>query len=126
MILRANKLEIAVLILHMSIMRKNIKKGFKSNYKSDKGKEVLSSFDSVKTTLQEGFEALEDEKKEIDLHFNVIEVNTLSSFIDWYIEEVDLTFEAAGKKVKQADKEQMDLLKEIKIKIDELKVQYAE
>lgn len=125
MILKANKLELAVLILHMSIMRKNIKKGFKSNYKSDKGKEVLTSFDSVKTTLQEGFEALEHEMNELDLHFNIVEVNTLSSFIDWYINEVDLTFEAAGKKVKQADKEQMDLLKEIQSKIEEMKIQHV-
>lgn len=125
MILRANKLEIAVLILHMSIMRKNIKKGFKSNYKSDKGKGVLTSFDSVKTTLQEGFEALEHETNELDLHFNIVEVNTLSSFIDWYINEVDLTFEAAGKKVKQADKEQMDLLKEMQSKIEEMRIQYV-
>lgn len=125
MILRANKLELAVLILHMSIMRKNIKKGFKSNYKSDKGKGVLTSFDTVKTTLQEGFEALEDEINEVDLHFNIVEVNTLSSFIDWYISEVDLTFEAAGKKVQKADQEQMELLKEVKTKIDVLKIEYV-
>lgn len=98
MILKVKRLEIAVLVLHMSIMRKNIKRGFKSNYGRDEGEEVFRSFESVKTNLGTAFTALEDDNKETELHFNAIEVNTLSSFVDWYTVEVEVTLEAAGKK----------------------------
>lgn len=123
MILKTSRLEIAVLILHMSIMRKNVKKGFKSNYGRDEGKEILQSFDSVKSTLEASFEVLEDDGKETELHFNVAEVNTLSSFVDWYTAELEVTFEAAGRKVPEADQRNINTLKEIKDKIDQTKQQ---
>lgn len=123
MILKTSRLEIAVLILHMSIMRKNVKKGFKSNYGKDEGKEILQSFDSVKATLEASFKVLEDDGKETELHFNVVEVNTLSSFVDWYTAELEVTFEAAGRKIPEADQRNINTLKEIKDKIDQTKQQ---
>lgn len=123
MILKTSRLEIAVLILHMSIMRKNVKKGLKSNYGRDEGKEILQSFDSVKSTLEASFEVLEDDGKETELHFNVVEVNTLSSFVDWYTAELEVTFEATGRKVPEADQRNINTLKEIKDKIDQTKQQ---
>ena len=127
MILNMEQNEMAVLVLHMTIMRKSVRKGFKKNYGSKEGKEVLASYDEVKAALSEILK-LDDENAEVpegpqEIHFNIKEIDMLDAFLSWYNKEVD---ESIGeKKIHQTDREQLDALKEIKEKVDGLRLAYA-
>lgn len=121
MIVTVNKLQIAVVVLHMSIMRKNVKKVLKSNYGSKEGKGLLNIFDGAKEQLEVAFESLEKDTDLIQLNFNENELNIICSFLSWYIREYELTYEVAGKELHQEDKEQLDLLKDFNSKLESLK-----
>lgn len=125
MLLKANKLEIAVLILHLSIMRKNVKKGLKNNYGKKEGKEILQSFDEVKVNLEDSLYLLEEDHQEAEIIFSENELNMVSSFLDWYIPEIELTYEAAKKKLHKEEQEQLKLLQAAKEKFDEMKLEYV-
>lgn len=125
MILNFNKVEMAILVVHMSAMRQNVRKGFKSNYGRKEGKEVLASYDEVKSAFQQAIEGLEDDSQAVDLHFNIKEVNMLHSFVSWYAAELELTFEAAGKKAGEEDQKQIDTFNEIKNRIEKVLEDYA-
>ncbi|SGI72142.1 Uncharacterised protein [Mycobacterium tuberculosis] len=125
MILNISKVEMAILVVHMSAMRQNVRKGFKSNYGRKEGKEVLSSYDEVKLAFQQAIEGLEDDSQAVDLHFNIKEVNMLHSFVSWYAAELELTFEAAGKKAGEEDQKQIDTFNEIKNRIEKVLEDYA-
>lgn len=127
MILLMQQKEMATLLLHMTIMRKNVRQGFKKNYGTKEGKEVLASYDEVKTTLSEILK-LEEEAGEVlegpqVLHFNIKEIEMLDSFLTFYNKEVN---ESLGdKNIHQKDREQIDTLKEIKEQLDEVRAAYA-
>lgn len=123
MILRLIKPEIGALLLHMSIMRKNVRKGFKTNYGS-KAKETLASYDEVKQTLINVLEDQENAAEWTDLHFNIKEVEMLHSFLDFYTKEINKTFEDV-KKLGSDDQEQIAALNNVKTKVDEMMVAYA-
>lgn len=125
MILNISKVEMAILVVHMSAMRQNVRKGFKSNYGKKEGKEVLASYDEVKLVFQQAIEGLEEDNQAVDLHFNIKEVNMLHSFVSWYAAELELTFEAAGKKAGEEDQKQIDTLNEIKKRIEKVLEDYA-
>ncbi|MCM3708578.1 hypothetical protein M3205_23325 [Cytobacillus firmus] len=125
MILNISKVEMAILVVHMSAMRQNVRKGFKSNYGRKEGKEVLASYDEVKLAFQQAIEGLEEDHQAVDLHFNIKEVNMLHSFVSWYAAELELTFEAAGKKAGEEDQKQIDSLNEIKRRIEKVLEDYA-
>lgn len=125
MILNISKVEMAILVVHMSAMRQNVRKGFKSNYGRKEGKEVLASYDEVKLAFQQAIEGLEDDSQAVDLHFNIKEVNMLHSFVSWYAAELELTFEAAGKKAGEEDQKQIDTFNEIKNRIEKVLEDYA-
>ncbi|MBU8733717.1 hypothetical protein KM915_27285 [Cytobacillus oceanisediminis] len=125
MILNISKVEMAVLVVHMSAMRQNVRKGFKSNYGRKEGKEVLASYDEVKLAFQQAIEGLEDDSQAVDLHFNIKEVNMLHSFVSWYAAELELTFEAAGKQAGEEDQKQIDTFNEIKNRIEKVLEDYA-
>lgn len=125
MILNINKVEMAVLVVHMSAMRQNVRKGFKSNYGRKEGKEILISYDEVKSAFQQAIEGLEEDHQAIDLHFNIKEVNMLHSFVTWYAAELELTYEAAGKKAGEEDQKQIDMFNEIKNRVEKVLEDYA-
>lgn len=125
MILNINKVEMAVLVVHMSAMRQNVRKGFKSNYGRKEGKEVLVSYDEVKTAFQQAIEGLEEDHQAVELHFNIKEVNMLHSFVTWYAAELELTYEAAGKKAGEEDQKQIDMFNEIKNRVEKVLEDYA-
>jgi len=120
MIIRLEQKEMGALLLHMSIMRKNVRKGFKSNYKGD-SKKVLKSYDEVKETLTQALES--NGTSWSDLHFNIKEVEMLHSFLSFYTKEIDRTF--LDKKLSVEDQQQIDSLHEVKIKVDEMILSYA-
>lgn len=125
MIFKANKQQIAAMVLHMSIMRKNVKKGFKSRYGSKEGKELAKVFDQVKDQLQDALLSLEvtpeEDTQETILIFEENEFNLISSFLSWYVTQVEVTYEAAGKDLNQEDKEQIELLKEFNNRLESMK-----
>lgn len=125
MILNISKVEMAILVVHMSAIRQNMRKVLKSNYGKKEGKELLASYDEVKSAFQQAIEGLEEDRQAVDLHFNIKEVNMLHSFVTWYAVELELTFEAAGKKVGEEDQVQIDTFNEIKKRIDKVLEDYA-
>lgn len=118
MILQLEKNEMAALVLHMSIMRKNIRKGFKSNYGTE-FKVYLNSYDEVKLTVTEALEGMNEQDNHFTFNFNIREIDMIFSFLDFYImqlhELVDLD------KVNEVDSEQIQYLTTIKEKAKECK-----
>jgi len=113
MIINLNKSEIAVLLLHMSITRKNIRNGFKRNYKGQH-KKVLNSFDEVKNSLEMTIDDIENmnNDKLIEFNFNVNEIKMIDSFLDWYVVRLEKTLKGAGRIIDE-DKKQIQVLKSI-------------
>lgn len=129
MIIQLEKEEIAILSLHMQMSRTNVKRGFKSNYGSKEGKEVLASYDEVKYALNEKLN-LDDTGQDIEgpqiLHFNIKEIRMMDSFLTWYLKELAALDKALGeKKISQEDQYHIELLKTVKDKVDELQAAYA-
>ncbi|WP_282154816.1 hypothetical protein [Cytobacillus gottheilii] len=121
-----NRLEIACLILHMYTMRDNIKKVLKSNYGKVAGKNHLKTYDEVKQILKYEFELLEEDDNgtQVLFLFEESEFEMLNSFVEIYIEKLS-TFMKEAKMNSAEDKEQMDLLQQIKEKIDQEKAVHA-
>lgn len=117
MILQLNNKEMAALVLHMSIMRKNVRKGFKSNYGND-SKKVIASYDEVKNTVATALETTHEDDS-CYLHFNIKEVDMLFSFLEFYVMQLHDTLDF--KKISSEDNEQIECLKMIKSKTEELK-----
>lgn len=69
------------LVLHMNIMKHNIKQGFKSNYGRSKGKEKLKAYDDIKERLGSNLE--EEEKGFFEFSIDEVEMNILYSFLNW-------------------------------------------
>lgn len=118
MILQLEKNEMAALVLHMSIMRKNIRKGFKSNYGTE-FKVYLNSYDEVKVTVSEALEGMSEKSSHFIFNFNIREIDMIFSFLEFYImqlhELVDL------EKVNEVDSKQIGYLTNIKEKAKECK-----
>lgn len=121
MILRMNQPEVASTVLHMAIMRKSVRNGFKRNYK-ERSKEMVASFDEVKDTMEKALVDLnENSCHEMDLHFNVKEVDMLESFLAFYLPKM----ESYKESFMEQDYEQLEHLQSIAEKLKELRVQYA-
>lgn len=120
MIVSLNRQEMASLTLHMNIMRKNVRKGFKSNY-GHESKAVLESYDEVKKSIADELEKLGDQDGTSILNYNIREVNMLSSFLDYYLEQLNKEFK--DKKLSDEDQQQIDCMIDVKKQIDELKAQ---
>lgn len=119
MILTLKKIDAAVFILHMSIMRKNIKKGFKLNHGKSEGKELIKVYDEVKEALDRGMEPLEHEEEEMEIDFDEKQIEMIYSFSNWYIPELEKTLKKAGK-INKEDQRQLYILKEIKEKTEQV------
>jgi hypothetical protein len=105
--------ELAILVLHMNIMRTPIKKGFKVNYGHFESRKQLKIYDGLK----ERFETeLNEEIDPILFELTEPELNMLHSFINWYVQEIQ---KSAG--VQKADitkDEQIEILVSIQNKIN--------
>lgn len=110
------KIEIATLILHMAMIRKNIKRGFKINYGKQDGKELLKVYDGIKEKLVEKVDVIEDEDSEFILNFELSkeELNMLLSFLDFYL--LKIQSEIGEHKLNEEDEEQINILKDIQDK----------
>jgi len=123
-VFKVNKQQLAALVLHMSIMRKNVKKGLKSNYGSKEGKELVKVFDQIKEQLQEALLTLEvtpeEDTQETILLFEENELILMRSFLSWYVTEIEVTYEVAGKHFDQEEKEQIELLNDFNKQLESL------
>lgn len=123
--IKANKLQVAAVILHMGIMRKNLKKGLKRNHGNKEAKELINIFDQAKEKLEEALLILEvtpeEDTQEALLIFEQSELNILGSFLSWYVTEIEISYEVAGKHLHQEEKEQMELLKDFNKLIESVK-----
>ncbi len=127
MILNLSKGDISVLLLSMTITRKNVRNGFKRNYGKTESKEILASFDEVKQSLEEIIDPVEENEeanpKEMHiLHYNIKEIDVIHSFILWYLPKLTETLEEATKgKINDEDQRQIEVLNRILSKVDKLK-----
>ncbi|WP_117161277.1 hypothetical protein [Paraliobacillus sp. X-1268] len=122
MIVRLKNIDIGVLCLHMSIMRQNVRKGFKRTYGKEEGKKRLTLFDEVKGLLEFELNQL-DEGEANKLKQFYFDDNTLmmvSSFLDFYTMKLASTLQQAGK-INVEDQGQLDSLHLIKKQLDQLK-----
>lgn len=121
------KREIACLLLHMNAMRTNIKNVLKNNYGKKDGKEHLKIYDQVKELLKNEFKIIQDEEEEIEvvLPFDGKQVEMLLSFVCIYIEKLDAFLEETKTKNNKENEEQMELLLQVKKKIDQEKIEYV-
>lgn len=103
--------ELAILVLHLNIMRKAIKKGFKANYGHFEGRNKLKLYDSLK----ERFESqLNEETDPIYFDLNAQEVDMLHSFMYWYVSKIKSSAKEQG--ANAAQDEQIAILEAINIK----------
>lgn len=116
MILLFNKEEAATLVLHMNIMRHNIKKGFKSNYGRSEGKDKLKVYDGIKERLWNDLEG--EEKGTYEFNIDEVEMNMLHSFLNWYVEEIKLSAEDQGADIEKD--EQIMILERLSIKVSNI------
>lgn len=122
MILILDKREIAFLILHMTAMRTNIKNVLKSNYSKKEGKEHLKVYDQIKERFKNDFKLIQDEVEQfkVSMTFNDKQIEMLLSFVYIYIEKLDTFLDETKAKHKKENQEQMELLKQIKDKLENL------
>lgn len=116
MILLFNKEELATLVLHMNIMRHNIKKGFKSNYGRSEGKEKLKVYDGIKERFGNDLEG--EEKGFYEFNLDEEEMNMLHSFLSWYVEEIKLSAEDQGADIEKDEK--IKILDRLSVKISNI------
>lgn len=117
--LQLNKPELAMLLLHMSIMRLTIKKGLKSNYGLLEGRKKVKIYDSIKKVISAHYEDIEElEIEHCNIDLNAEQVDMLSSFMNWYVQELKLSAEDEG--YKHEGNETLKILETIKEKITDI------
>jgi hypothetical protein len=107
--------ELAILVLHMNIMRKPIKKGFKANYGHFESRRHVKMYDGLKGRLEQ---ELNEEIDPISLDVDEQELNMLHSFINWYIQEIEKS--ATTQKADITKDEQIEILVSIQNKVNML------
>jgi hypothetical protein len=107
--------ELAILVLHMNIMRKPIKKGFKANYGHFESRRHVKIYDGLKERLER---ELNEEVDPISLDVDEQELNMLHSFINWYIQEIEKS--ATTQKADITKDEQIEILVSIQNKVNML------
>lgn len=80
-----NQLEEATLLLHMTAIRKNVKKGFKKAYESQEAKQNLMIYDKVIESLKS---SCLGESAATVYYFESEEINMILSFLNFYIPEL--------------------------------------
>lgn len=105
--------ELAILVLHMNLMRKSIRKGFKANYGHSEGRSMLNVFDGLKTLFEN---ELTDDLGDICFNLEEPQNVMLQSFMNWYVVEVKLSAEIKGENIEQ--NEQISILESINNKVN--------
>jgi hypothetical protein len=113
--------ELAVLVLHMNIMRKPIKKGFKSNYGHFEGRNKLKEYDEIKELFMN---ELKENTEPVTFDLNNQKLNMLQSFLNWYVLEIKISAESQGADVEKD--EQIVILDDINNKVNALVQEAAE
>lgn len=118
MILNLNRIEMGSLLIHIQSMRSSIKNVLKKNYSKEDRKDILNDYDQVKEILKHDFELIQDEESNVNIavSFNKKQIAVLYSFINIYIEKLSDLFKKTGS-CSGENKEQMEILSEIKDKI---------
>jgi hypothetical protein len=107
--------ELAILVLHMNIMRKSIKKGFKANYGLLEGRRKLGVFDELKDLF---VNELNENIDPIEFDLSDQEFDMLHSFINFYVQEIQKS--AESQQVDIVNDEQILFLIEIRKKVNAL------
>lgn len=107
--------ELAILVLHLNIMRKPVKKGFKSNYGPFEGRKKLKVYDEIKERFQDN---LSEEIDPVLIDLDEQELIMMKSFINWYVLEIKLSAEAKGTNIEH--EEQIMILESINKKVNKL------
>jgi hypothetical protein len=110
--------ELAILVLHMNIMRKPVKKGFKSNYGQFEGRKKIKEYDELKERFQD---ELNEEVDPVCFVLEEQEVTMLHSFINWYVLEIKLS--AEEQKARIETDEQIMILDNVNKKVNNLVLQ---
>lgn len=106
--------ELGILLLHMGIMRKEIKKALKRNYGFFEGEKKVACYDSITKTLSEQLEK-NGECSLYHLSFNDEQLNMLHSFLVFYT--IELKRQAEREKIDYQVNETLQLLETILRKI---------
>lgn len=121
--LTLNGAQTEVLLVHLSVMRKNIKSVLKRNYGAFQGKRHLKVYDSIKERLQSKIELLTKEKHYPFL-FDEEEIILLHSFLQVFFskvtEEVNSKVKGSVDQEKVKENMQLALLEEVQAKVNEL------
>lgn len=118
MIITLTRPEMAALTLHMYIMRRNVRKGFKRNHGKSAGA-VLAAYDEVKNTTAHALENLAENDQGYTFHYNIQEIDMMQSFLSFYLAEIDKEMTVAD--LNQEDQDQILYLQAVKEKVDLLK-----
>jgi hypothetical protein len=119
--MKLERSELAILVLHMNVMRKAIKKGFKASYGLLEGRRKVKLYDSVKSRLEIEFkqhtnENLNPQSDVINFVLIDDEINMISSFLNWYVEEIKKSANIQG--VMTDKDEQISILVGINLKLN--------
>ncbi|PAE09784.1 hypothetical protein CHI02_23260 [Niallia circulans] len=118
--------ETEVLIVHLHVMRKNIKTVLKRNYGNGEGKRLLKVYDKVKDELKDKLKFLEAEKG-FPFVFNREEIDLIYSFLQIFFQKIELemknkiSIQSEREKVKNNLK--MDYLVQVREKINLIYIQ---
>lgn len=105
MILKMPKAELSITVLHMSNMRKEVRKGFKRMYSKDEYKEKMQLFDDAKNVLENALDDVEEEQDLVAIHLTMPELEFLNAFLEWYLSKLT-TIDTVG----SDGKKQIELL----------------
>jgi hypothetical protein len=102
--IKLTNVEAATIVLHMSIMRKNIKKGFKKNYGIFEGKKYLKIYDGIVNSIGE---EVDEEFETIYIDLNEKEQELLYSFLDFYLKQLSSQAEKEGLRAEKEETYQL-------------------
>jgi len=108
--------EFAMLLLHMNIMRKEIKKALKRNYGLFEGKKKVACYDSITDALSEQLEQ-NGECDSYNIEFNDEQATMLHSFLSFYTQE--LKRQAERENIDYKENETLQLLESVLRKVEE-------
>jgi hypothetical protein len=108
--------EFGILLLHMGIMRKEIKKALKRNYGFFEGKKKVACYDSITQALSEQLEQ-KGECSSYSIEFTDDQTTMLHSFLSSYTTE--LKRQAEREKIDYKSNETLQLLESVLRKVEE-------
>ncbi|WP_378211098.1 hypothetical protein [Anoxybacteroides rupiense] len=108
--------EFGMLLLHMNLMRKEIKKVLKRNYGFFEGKKKVACYDSITKALSDQLEQ-KGECSSYNIEFTDEQATMLHSFLSFYTTE--LKRQAELEKINYQENETLQLLESVLQKVEE-------